>query len=175
VARIALVALALLAATPPPPKEAVGREYRFALPKGVTADTQNDKITDFYTFRWGKPPTSVMCTIHLSAIKYTPKAFKTTVGVARENREELARRARKTADVKLTETEVTLGPFKGTQFELVTRYTTGRIRWSCSFLLNDGKHIWQGRLSPHTAEDIRKAHAILKTATRIASTPAKSP
>ena len=172
--RIALVALALLAATPPPPKEAVGKNYRFVLPKGVTADTQNDKITDFYSFRWSKPPTSVLCMIHVTSIKYTPKTFKTMVGIARQNREGMARRTRN-ANAKLTETEVNLGPFRGTQFELVTRYTTGRTRWSCWLLLNDGKHIWQGQLGPHSAEDIRKAHAILKTATRIANQPTPSP
>jgi len=166
IALVALVGLALVAAAPPDAKVATGRTYRFVLPKGVAADIQKNEITDFCTFRWGKPPTSVLFMIHLTSIKYTPETFKSMVGIARENREGMARRS-PDANAKLTETEVNLGPFRGTQFELVRRDATGRIRWSCWLLLNDGKDIWQGQLTPRTAEDIAKAQAILKTATRI--------
>ena len=160
-----LLALILLAATPALAKEARGKTYRFPVPKVVETEVQRG--SDHYTFRWGESPKTALLMIHLSPIQYAPKTFKSMIDTTEANTTRLLKAQANVTDVTTTRTDVALGPFKGTQIEWVVQHKTGPPIRSCSFVLYDGVQIWTGQLTAHSAGDVTKAHALLKRATRI--------
>ena len=166
---IALMALTLCWATTAFSKDVTGKTYCFTVPDDVTFKS-HEKL-EFYTFRWGKDKQLALFMLHVSPAPLPPGAIKPMVDVMEITFESQMKQQGQTADIEKKQTELDLGPFKGTQIEFIIKHTEGKTIRQYMFLLHDGSNVWNGQLTAPSANDIERARLIMKKAKRKPSTP----
>lgn len=166
---IALMALTLCWATTGFSKDVTGKTYRFTVPDDVTFKS-HEKL-EFYTFRWGTDKQLVVFMLNVNQTPLPLKAIKPMVELMEITFESTLKQQGQTAEFEKKQTELDLGPFKGTQIEFTIKHAEGKTIRQYTFLLHDGSNVWNGYLTTTSTndDDIKRAHLILKKTKRIAN------
>ena len=162
-ASILLIAATSLAAD----KTAEGKHYSFKTPPGAAFVSSNGGNS--YTFTWGKAAKTATLAIHQSPAAMTPEQFKVFAKQISDLYNNQAKNPPQgMPKARIKESQVTVGPFKGTQIVTTMRMPDGTVLQQYSLPIYDGEFALNVQLTPNSEKDLAKALKILRSAKKTA-------
>ena len=143
----------------------VGSIFTYTIPDDMTFEARKSNIC---TFQWVTGKNRGLLVLSSSSTSLSVKALKAQAAKTAVGLEAQHKKSGHFTEIDKRTTEIELGVFKGTELEMILKHGSSAAVRQYMYYLTDGTRGLQGQLICHHPEDQETAHAIIRSAKRLA-------